>query len=347
MARALLDRAGEAEQTSLVERRHRLDLRDLGAAHRERAGLVEHRRVHRGERLERAAVPHDDLAAGRAVDPADDRHRYREDERARRGHHQDREHPERISGDKIRRERHCEGQRGEPDRVPVGHPLNRRLARLGGADQLDDAGVEARLGARGGAQHEGTIEVERAGLERHAGLGADRERLAGQPGGVHLRGARLHHPVARHHLPRAHQQPVAHFDGIDRDVHGPRPRQPVRLAGCLGLERAHGRRRAALGERLERFAAGLHEDDDQPGEGLVERHRAHDREPRDEVGREAAAQRVAGGPEEQRDADEPEPHGPDRVGRDRRGGENAERQPDQQGRGRRRRPEENPAGRFH
>ena len=114
------------------------------------------------EPFERGAVPHDDLPARRAIDPADDRHRRGEDQRTRRRDHEDREHAQRIvrrePGAGARRDR----RRREPHGVPVGEALQRGLARLRRAHELHDARVLALRRERRRAQPQHARAVERA-----------------------------------------------------------------------------------------------------------------------------------------------------------------------------------------
>jgi hypothetical protein len=79
------------------------------------------------------------------------------------------------------------------------------------------------------------------------------------------------------------------------------------------LERAHRRRRAALGVPLERFTAGLHEDDDEPCQRLIERHRSDNGERRHDVGRKTPFQRVANRLKDDRRPEENDAEGPNVV----------------------------------
>src|SRR5690606_38173757 len=76
-------------------------------------------------------------------------------------------------------------------------------------------------------------------------------------------------------------------------------------------ESADGSRGAALGVALERLSPRLHEDDDEPGERLVQDDRRDDGKGRDDIGGEAAVQHSPQGlPEDgcacQNQADEPD-----------------------------------------
>ena len=66
----------------------------------------------RAERLERAAALDDDAAPGGARDARDDRDRHREDQRARRRHHQDGERADGVAGEQPRRRRRSPASRG-------------------------------------------------------------------------------------------------------------------------------------------------------------------------------------------------------------------------------------------
>ncbi len=89
--------------------------------------------------------------------------------------------------------------------------------------------------------------------------------------------------------------------------------EPVRDSRRRVLERAHRSGGAALGPVLECLTAGLHQDDDEARERLVEHERTDDRERRDDVAREPAMRHVDGGAHYRDAADEHEPRDPDRA----------------------------------
>ena len=172
MSGPVLHAAGELEYLILSEGRVREYPGHPGPPDRERPGLVEDGDADLAELLERGAMAEDDPAPRRAIDAPDHRDRRREDQRAWRRHDQDGEHPDGVAGQEIGSGADGEGERGEPDGIAVGEPLEGRLALLGGADQLHDPGVLALAGRSRCANRERTLEVEAAAEQPDAGLGA-------------------------------------------------------------------------------------------------------------------------------------------------------------------------------
>ena len=131
-------------------------------------------------------MPHDDLTARRAIDAADDRDGRRENERARRGDHEDREHTQRI----VRREpggAAGHGGRGcEPYGVPIGEALQRRLAGLSRAHELDDSRVLALGRECGRPEPEHTGAVERAAHDMRAPRRIHGRRFTGERGDIEV-----------------------------------------------------------------------------------------------------------------------------------------------------------------
>src|SRR5690242_4310368 len=121
--------------------------------------------------------------------------------------------------------------------------------------------------------------------------------------------------VAGDHLSRPHEEAVADDDLVDDDVveRASSLAHAVGDAGRILLQRPHGRRRPSLGVALERLAAGLHEDDDEAGDRLVEQHGADDGERGDDVRRELPAEDAAQRAPDERRAGDDEPGEPDGV----------------------------------
>ena len=125
--------------------------------------------------------------------------------------------------------------------------------------------------------------------------------------------------VAGHQLSGTNLELVADGDRLDGDVlelHSP---DPVGYVRSRPLQLAHRCRRPALRIALECLATALHEDDDQPGERLVEEQRGDDREHRDDVGGESPRHQAARrsshhGSTGQHQAGEPEPVARRRAG---------------------------------
>ena len=115
-------------------------------AGRERPGLVDHQRGAPGQAFQHAAVLDHHPAPRRRGQPRHQGDRRGQDQRARRGHHQDGDRPLRAAH-RPGGPGHGQGQRQEPRRVPVGEPDERRLRAFRLGDQPDDAGVGAVRGA--------------------------------------------------------------------------------------------------------------------------------------------------------------------------------------------------------
>ena len=173
------------------------------------------------------------------------------------------------------------------------------------------------LGPGGGPERERAVEVEAAAEQPGACGGRDRQRLAGEARGVHLRASAEHEAIAGHQLARAHQELVTHRHLLGSDVLQLTGRQPMRQPRGRRLELVNRGGRAPLGIALQRLAAGLHEDDDETGERLAQRERRDDGQHRHEVGREPAGQHAAQGAP---DDGQPGDREPRRPGQARRAG---------------------------
>ena len=292
VARAALHRRGEAEHIVLGEAVRGEHLRHLGAADGERPRLVEDGGVHLLHPLERAAVAHDDVAARRAVDPAEDRDRRREDERTGGRDDEHREHARPVARRPEGRDADDEGERGEPHRVPVGDALQRRLARLRAAHELDDARVLALSREREGADREHPFPVRAAAHEAGARCRGERERLR-RSSARHRRATCPSSTTASQasSSPGRRRRSSPTFTSSAGTSSTRSPTHTARHVRRGVHERADRAARAPLGEALERLAPGLHEHDHEPGHRLPERDRGADRERRDEVGGEMALRR--------------------------------------------------------
>ena len=108
-------------------------------------------------------------------------------------------------------------------------------------------------------------------------LGGHGRRFARERRRIELRVAFGHFAVGRHEIARANEHMLIDRESADRHVLDAFADDEVRHSRRCLLQRAHGGRRAPLGEALEPLAAALHEHDHEPGERLIQRHRADDR----------------------------------------------------------------------
>src|SRR4029079_12218021 len=117
-----------------------------------------------------------------------------------------------------------------------------------------DAGVLALAREGGGADREGSVEVETAAQDPGAGGGGDRHRLAGETGGVYMGAPGQYEPVAGDQLAGPDEQLVAHRHRVDLDLLVIASAAPMRQSGRRGLQLADVLRRPSLGVALERLA---------------------------------------------------------------------------------------------
>jgi hypothetical protein len=99
------------------------------------------------------------------------------------------------------------------------------------------------------------------------------------------------HGVAGHELARPNEQQVADGDVIGAHVVDRGAAQPVCGPRRRRFERTHGVRRSALGIPLQRLAARLHEDDDEPHDRMPEKRGGNNGQRRHDVGGELTAHR--------------------------------------------------------
>ncbi len=172
MLGALLDRGGQGEQRlrRLAGGGH--DVAHRGAAHGERAGLVEDHGVHAVERLQRRRAADEHPSLGPAPGRHHDGRRRGEPHGARTGDDEDghrvRQSQEDAGGGSEQppggegQRRDDEDGRHEHRRHAVGQTLDRRSRALGFFHQLDDPGERGLRADPGGAEHEGARAVHGA-----------------------------------------------------------------------------------------------------------------------------------------------------------------------------------------
>ena len=204
-----------------------------------------------------------------------------------------------------------DGDGREPDRVAIGEALHRRLARLRRADQLDDACILALGRQRRDADAQHARAVDGAAHDLRSRLGAHGRRFAGERRRIELRVAVGHFAVGRDEIAGSYEHMLIDRKPVDGNVLDALADDEVRHAWCGLFQRTHRGRRAPFGEALEPLAATLHEHDHEPGQRLMQRHRADDRERRHDVGGEVPAGRVPERRPDQRSADEPQADAPD------------------------------------
>ncbi len=259
------------------------DLPHLWRADRERAGLVEHHCAGLAERLDRAGALHDHACAGGSRDAADERDRRREDQRAGRRDHHDRQRPHRVAARRPRDPGEQEGRGQEEARVAVGHPHERSPLRLRLLDQAHERRVGALGGRPLGPHLERPARVRGPAQHRHTLRDRNRQRLAAQCAGIDDGLAAEYRPVDRDDLPCADHDDIPRQDLLDGNLF----QVTVALALC-DLRRALQQRgqlppRARGGDVLECRAAREHDANDQPRQLFAERQRPEHRDERDRV----------------------------------------------------------------
>ena len=255
----------------------------VGTAGRQRAGLVEQQDAGPGERLQRPAALDDDPAAGRPADPGHDRDRHREQQRARRRDHEDRQRPDGVAGQDPGQRGHAEGKRDEQQRVPVGQADERRLGRLRLLHQAHDARVRAVLRGRGGKEVERGAGVDRARADRVA-------RLAAWRGATRRSAPTRRASPGRRSRGRRPARPRPASPGSGHPPRRPRSgdrrsRRPRGGGRCEELARPAPTARGgpARGVPLEPVPGREHDGDHRGRERLAEEQRAADRQHGDDV----------------------------------------------------------------
>ena len=235
------------------------------------------------ERLDRSGALDDHAVAGGAREAGHERDRRREDQRARRGDHNDRQRPDGVAADRPR-EASGDHRRGEKEPgVPVGHPHERRAVRLRLLDQAHERRISALRRGPVGANVKRGAGVRRPAQHRHSRPDRDGQRLAAQRARIDNSLGPDDGPVDRHDLSGSHDHDVARLDPGDGHLLELVADTQLRdLRGALNQRReltARARRR----DVLERRAAGKHQTNDHPGELLPERQSPDHRDQRDRV----------------------------------------------------------------
>lgn len=271
-----LERSGEPEHVRLVVAGLRQDRDELGLADGQRAGLIDDERVDLREGLERLGVPDQHAGLGAAAGRGHDRDGRREAERAGTGDDQHRDRRDQRIGQHRRRPPDRPGgerqggdpyhRRHEPAGDGVGELLDWRPRALRRRDHLDDPGEHRVLAGALRLDSQAAGAVDRRAGHRIARDLLDRRRLAGQHGLIDREPAVEHLTVDRDLLARAHAQPVAEANRLERDF----LLAPIRPddAGGLGgeIEPRPDRRAGALaGPQLKDLAEQHQNDDDRAG----------------------------------------------------------------------------------
>ena len=207
-----VDRGGEREQLGGLVISIRDDIANVGRSDREGAGLVEQDGARLAERLDRSGALDDHAVAGGAREAGDERDRRREDQRARRGDHDDRQRPDGVAADRPR-EASGDHRRGEKEPgVAVGHPHERRAVRLRLLDQADERRISALGRGSVGANVKRGAGVRRPAQHRHSRPDRDGQRLAAQRARIDNSLGPDDGPVDRHDLAGSHDHDVARLD---------------------------------------------------------------------------------------------------------------------------------------
>ena len=228
MLAAALDAGGEAQHLRLVEAGQCDDRHHLRLAFRERAGLVDHQRVHFLHALERFRVLDQHAQLRAAADADHDRHRRGKAKRARAGDDQHahggdqsegeaRFRPKRGPGGKGD-ERHRDHRRHEPAGDPVGQPLNRRAAALRARHHLHDLREQRVAPDLVGAHHEAAAHVDGGADHARVLVFGHRHGFAGHHGFIERGAALQHDAVDRYLVAGAHAQAVADLDSVERNL---------------------------------------------------------------------------------------------------------------------------------
>ncbi len=280
VARVALDGGRQGEDLVLGEAGAGVDVGDDGAAVGERAGLVEHDRLHLRRVLEHARVLHDDAAARRQRDRADDGHRHADEQRARGGHDDDGEETHRVARDRPAQRAESERDDRVPGTEPVGETPDGGPILLGLPQHADDLRVARVLRRAGGNDGERVVAVDRTRHDLGALRLAHHVGLAGEVGLVHRAMPVDHLAVDRTQLVREHCDEIPGHDVGDGDLVGavenvPAP-QAVRRGRRAAGEGVEGAGRAFRRRLLQRLTAGEHEHDDRRDQPLPQQHGGDD-----------------------------------------------------------------------
>ena len=268
MARIALRRGGDIEQLRLA------DLLGVDGVHgkaplRQGAGLVKNHGVHTAERLHIVCALDQHADTRGPADAAEEAQRYRNDQRAGAGHHQeDQRAVDPIAPRAAPKQRGKQRQQHRADdhrrRIPAGKAGNDVLDTrffLGGVlHQLQNPRHGA-LGIDTGGLHlqqPGEVDAARDHLVAHGHVHG--HTFPGQRGGIHAAAALKHHAVQRDTLP-----------GADNDRLPERDLLRVYLA-LLAVAQDVGIIRADIHERRDGLAAASHGHGLEPLPDLIEQH---------------------------------------------------------------------------
>ncbi len=270
------------------------DRGDLWPPDGERAGLVQQQGPALGEAFQHSAVLDHHATACRRRQTGDQGHRCGQDERAWRGHHQNRHRASRAA-EGPGGAGHGQGQWEEPQRVPVGQPDERRLRPFCLGHQADDPRVRAVFGASRRAQVERAADVQHATAHRVTGRPLNRMRLTRERGLIQHRRPAGHGAVHRKHITGRDHEQVARDDPGQR--HGLQRAVAVPPGGprCAGQQRVQVPLGPFGGPFLQRPPAGKHDGDQRGREQFTDGHRPGHGEDRDQVYPDPAAAEAAGG----------------------------------------------------
>ena len=171
-----------------------------------------------GQGFERsAALDHDAPPRGLGY-AGNERHRCREDERARRCRNEHGKAANEVAGNQPRNRRHGNRDGQKDDRVAVGKPHERRLCRLRRRYQAENAGVGAGAGIRRSDHFEGVAGIERSAIDRRALAFCHRDGFTGQRGFVDRRRRGTDDPIDRNDFSALDKKFVGNRDVGDRNI---------------------------------------------------------------------------------------------------------------------------------
>ena len=271
MIGTLLQRRSHGQRTVAREACH--NLRQLGFADRQRAGLIKRHHSRRAGRFQRDRIADQDAVLRTDSGADHDRCRRREAERARAGDHQHRDGVQdcrrpALSGDQPAhhgQHRDHQHHRNEHSADLVNQTLDRRLGALRLRHHAHDP-AQHRFGADGRHAHQQQpVAVDRAADHMVLDLDVHRPTLAGQQRLVDRGAALHHHAVGSDARTRLHHQQIADAQCCDRHGHILSVPPYHGLDRAQGFERFQRLERAALGTRLQPLAEPHQHNDDGRG----------------------------------------------------------------------------------
>ena len=209
MGEVLLQTGSQPQHLGLVVPAEGHHLRHPGAGVGQGAGLVKDDGVGPGRRLEEFAALDGDMVPPGLPHGREDGQRHGQLERAGKVHHQHRQRPADIAGQRQGQQAAREGGGHQPVGKAGGAGLGGRLHLLRLLDHLDDLVVAALAGALADLHHAPPLLDDGAGVDRAAGALGHRQPLAGEGGLVDHGLALGHHAVQRDDAPGLHHHPVA------------------------------------------------------------------------------------------------------------------------------------------